>query len=295
MPKLSQIVADMKQAIDAKDEAQIAFIASEYSADARQRIAQGYRDQYGKELPDDIKKALKGGSEESLLMDLFSDRHEVRAQHIRDALSGRNDHMAFFDTVILCTPEDWHETVAAYTRMFKKPLVEDFMKDVGRKEDWCLLMEKWMAHERVSRPGSPEDEAQRLDQAFDQKNTAYLIDFFGTVPSAEYRPIAEAFKAQNGKSIEQAIATIYTKTDYYTFYCAHFALLGMHRLAAYLINCACNDKGDEKRMRRITGMMVDKCLGAKHAYKIYGDMGTDIERCFDKRMAPILRTLWRVK
>ena len=295
MPKLSQIVADIKQAIDAKDEGQIAFIASEYSADARQRVAQGYKDQYNKELPDDIKKALKGGPEESLLMDLFSDRHEVRAQHIRDALSGRNDHMAFFDTVILCTPEDWHETAAAYTRMFKKPLVEDFMKDVGRKENWCLFMEKWMAHERTSREGSPEEEAEKLNKAFNESDHDYISSFMAGVPPEEYKPINTSFKAIAGKGIDQAFAVLYTGPDYYSLYCAHFALLGMHKLAAYLINCACNDKGDEKRMRRITGLMVDKCLAAKYAYKTYGSMKADVERAFDKRMAPILCTLWRLR
>ncbi|TNJ29111.1 Alpha-1 giardin [Giardia muris] len=295
MTKVTDVAAELRSAIEKKDEVQIAFVASEYSADSRQRIAQAYREAYGREACDDIKKALKGGSEEDLLMDLWRDRHVVRAEIIREALRGRNDVMAFFDTIILCGPEDWHETCREYSRMYKKPLIDDFMDDVGRKETWALLMEKWMACSRYSRPGTPESEAMHLDNAISSRDHNYLVEFFGTIPPAEYRPIAEAFRAKAGKSIEQAFATIYTKNDYYTFYCCHFALLGLHRLAAYLINCAVSDKGDEKRMRRITGLMVDQCLGAKHAYKIYGDMGSDIMNAFDKRMAPILRTLWRVR
>ncbi|TNJ30460.1 Alpha-2 giardin [Giardia muris] len=294
MPKLSAIAADLKKAIDDKDEVQIAFIASEYSADSRQRIAQAYRETYGKEACDDVKKALKGGSEEDLLMDLWRDRHVVRAEIIKDALKGKNDIMALFDTVILCTPEDWHETCREYTQKQGKTLIDDFVSDVGTKDPMGRLFAKWMEHKRESRGRGADEEAQLLKKAFDDKDVDYLVDFFATIPHTEYKDIATAFKAASGQSIDQALAKLFVKNDYYTFYCCHFALLGLHKLAAYLINCAVSDKGDEKRMRRITGLMVDQCLAAKYAYKAFGDMGADFSRVFDKRMAPILRTLWRV-
>lgn len=103
-----------------------------------------------------------------------------------------------------------------------------------------------------------------------------LAQFFASTTPDEYTQIADKFCEEYNLSIDQALVRPLKENedDLEAYAAAHFALHGLPVLAAQLINKACRPKnGNERSICRITTLMVDQCLAAKYAYKLYGDMG----------------------
>lgn len=295
---VAQICSDLKAAVDKKDELRIAFIASEYSSPSRLKIAQSYEATYKTPITEAIKKALKGGVAEDLLTNMWISRHEHRAELVNKAIGGSCDEEAIRELVFLCNPEDWHETASVYNQKYQKIMQDAVTKAIGGKGHWAKLVEGWMEHKREDR-GSIENDVKYLKELIDAPETDgdALARFFSSTTPDEYTQIADKFCEDYNLSVDQALVRPLkeNENDLEAYAAAHFALHGLPVLAAQLINKACRPKnGNEKSISRITTLIVDQCLAAKYAYKLYGDMGADLSRCFDDRMAPILRTLWRV-
>lgn len=295
---VAQICSDIKTAIDKKDELRVAFIASEYSSPSRLKIAQSYEATYKTPITEAIKKSIKGGSVEDLLVNMWVSRHEHRAELINKAISGSNDEEAIRELVFLCNPEDWHETASIYNQKYQKIMQDAITKAIGNKSHWAKLVTGWMEHKREGR-GSVDNDVKYLKELIDAPVTDgdALARFFSSTTPDEYTQIADKFCEEYNLSIDQALVRPLkeNENDLDAYAAAHFVLHGLPVLAAQLINKACRPKnGNERSICRITTLVVDQCLAAKYAYKLYGDMGADLSRCFDDRMAPILRTLWRV-
>ena len=103
---VSDLTTELKEIIDSKNESALVQLTSQYASKHRDKVVINYKSIYGMYPADAIKKALKSGPAETLLMYAWTDAQEVRARLLNQALSGKNNKSALIDVVLFCGPED---------------------------------------------------------------------------------------------------------------------------------------------------------------------------------------------
>lgn len=291
---VSDLTTELKEIIDSKNESALVQLTSQYASKHRDKVVINYKSIYGMYPADAIKKALKSGPAETLLMYAWTDAQEVRARLLNQALSGKNNKSALIDVVLFCGPEDWYEMGAHYTRIFQKVANDTLLSDIGNSEPWSQLIKGWIKHDRYERKAISEDAAALMGY-LESGNPDGLIDLLCNTTEGEWKKINKVFTEKYGVEVETLIASNYVKTDMEALLTAHFYLLQPGYAAAYLCSLAnSGKKGDSDRMVRITSLMFDKALKCKFAYEKYGKLGSDFKRLYDARLGRALCALWRV-
>lgn len=292
---VQNLAEQLRQAIESSDEKTIAGLASAYSGKEREKVLKAYLSATGTTAADAIRKALKNGPTENLLAYLWDKHGDVRAKLLRNALSGKNDEAALIDLVIHCSPEDWYNTCTEYTTDFKRVLNDDLLSDIGTKEQWTKVFKYWILHKRTERFDIDGDE-QRLVTAINKKDYETIAEMLGTTTISEYGNIVRRAEITLGKTIDQAFSAVWSKQDLAVLLAAHYELIHPARLAFRLLKQALDGKKpDEARIIRITALTFDACLAMKYAAKEADyDIGSAFAKSLDKRLAPLVKILWRV-
>ncbi|TNJ30461.1 Alpha-5 giardin [Giardia muris] len=293
MSTIAQLCSDLKSAFDNRDVQHLSFLTSEYSSTSREKISRCYETTYKASIVDLLKKTFEEEDQATikLLTSMWENRHELRASLLSVSTPTRD---TLIDTVMLCSYEDWNAVTEVFNRQYGRILQLD-LKGV---EPWEQLLLAWTKYQREPMEDGPEQASSKLhdtlhstDGTTDHKK---IVHFFSHVTPDEYPAIATHYCHTYGASIDQDISRLYSDNDLEVFTAAHFALHGLPVLAAFILHRCCAKDGDSTRICHITALMVDQCLAAKYAYRLYGDLGADLARTFPAPLAGLLRTLWRV-
>ena len=289
------LAEQLRNAIESSNEQMIAGLASAYSGKEREKVLRAYLSATGTTAADAIRKALKNGPTENLLAYLWDKHGDVRAKLIRNALSGKNDEAALIDLVIHCSSEDWYNTCTEYTTDYKRVLNDDLLSDIGAKEQWTKVFKHWILHKRPDRFDIDGDE-KRLVTAISKKDYDTIAELLGTTSVSEYANIVRRAEVTLGKTLDQAFSAVWSKQDLAVLLAAHYELLHPARLAFHLLRQALDGKKpDEARIIRITALTFDTCLAVKYAASEADyDLGYAFAKALDKRLAPLVKILWRV-
>ncbi|TNJ29126.1 Alpha-6 giardin [Giardia muris] len=292
MVNIFDVADSVQDAIQRKDEVGLVKIAGQYRARDRYKVMRAYQHKYKTDLEDAIRKALKNGRSEDFCAYLWVTIPELRAELIKKALNGKNDDNALIDLVILCNAPHWNDTCVAYTRMYKKVLGDDLLSQLGTKTNWHHVFKHWIKHSRSPRYSVQADADQYL--AFlKAKNYEGIAQLLGTTVTEEYREIAKLVEEKLGTTIVSKIESTWNKLDCQVLLSAHYYMLHPARLAGYLLECATEKKGDERRVIRIS-LTFDICLAAKFALRERGiELQGRLRSAFDERFATLAIALWR--
>jgi len=192
------------------DEEKIINILASRSNRQRQRIAQVFAEELGRNLIDDLKSEL-GGTFENAIVALMTPPVEFLCKELNKAMEGAGtDDSALIE--ILCSrgKREIQELVENYERMFNRPLVEHICKETSG--DYCRLLTLIVTGVRKF-PGqvNHSEAAEQAQMLFDagEGTMGTQEDVFTKILAHEsyeqIKIILEEYKNISGKTLEQAL------------------------------------------------------------------------------------------
>ena len=254
---LDELAGSLYNALNLSDFQGTVALGSKYPADQRDKVLPLFIKKYG-ELPSDMIARLFKPPQKTILTYLWSQRHEVRAEILLNAIRA-SDYSTMMDLIFLSPRSDWESIRTHYTRMCGRQLDADLINSVkpGKKEAapmWPTLAEAWLRGTRSERYNTSNESVQLVSAIKRKDFSAIIWMLTNTVPS-EWEKIVAITEETFGSTLDEFFLSNLPYADCVAFSLGSSALINPSLGAAFAISRACFTNCDVKVREKETSKM----------------------------------------